>query len=496
MSTPHPARRLGSALRDLARAAFTLDTRSLALYRMTVGAILVADCLLRTRDVSMMLGPEGVFPPHVLRRFNGDATLWSVSLLCDQAWWGAVVLAAEGVAGACLIGGCATRAATITAWVALVSILRRTSPATNAGDAWLACQLFWAMFLPWAATWSWDARRRAQRPVDAGPSASAVCTVATAALVLQVVAVYLGAGLAKLNDSWFSGAALARALSVHDHGTPLGMLVSRAPWLTRPLTWAVVVFEVAGPVALLLWPRPRLRALIAVTFMIFHALIWLTMSIGLFAAIGIASWLPLLPGGLWGRSDEAATPLRLGRAAASCCAVALMLALGSFVCCSGLRPGTMPRPLAAAVNLLGLSQEWRMFGEVPPQEQWIYGRAELADGRVVDLLRGGRPLQADRPAGGFTSLEHHRWHKFFWVLPRPHVRVFAAPTAAALARRWNEGHAAEEQVRSLELRYAQETITGADDIRREEVLATWPPRTAPGEGNLDRLLRSAADPAL
>ena len=489
MRSPPPARRLGLALRDRVRAACTLDTRSLALYRVALGLILVADSLLRTRDFGLMFGAEGIFPPDVLGRYNADATLWSLALVGDPQWWGGLVLTTEGVAGACLVVGCGTRLATIAAWIAVVSILRRTSPATNAGDAWLACQLFWALFIPLGAAWSWDARR--QR--TAQPTATSVCSIATAALILQVVAVYLGAGLAKINDSWLSGAALQRALSVHDHGTPLGMLVSHAPWLTRPLTWGVLMGEVAAPIAILLWPAPRVRTAIAATFILFHAAIWLTMSIGLFAAIGMAAWLPLLPGALWGRRDDAGTPLGLGRVASWVCAAAMVVAGASFLRSSGPWPGPLPRPLVAAVNILCLNQEWRMFGAVPPQEQWIYGRAELADGKVVDLLRGGRPLEAERPTGGFSSLEHHRWHKFFWVLPRPHVRVFAAPTAAALARRWNDVHDADEQVQSLEIRYAQETVTGSDDVRREEVLAIWPPRNAVGGSNLDRLLRSAAD---
>lgn len=483
MRPPSPVHRLGVALRDRARATFTLDARSLALYRVALGAILTADSLLRTRDFDLMFGKEGIFPPEVLLRYDADPTRWSLALAGDANLWGGIVLAVEGIAGACLMAGWLTRAATLAAWVSVLSILRRTSPATNAGDAWLACQLFWAMFLPLGACWSWDARRREPRS-----GATSVLSIATAALVLQVVAVYLGAGLAKINDSWMSGAALERALSVHDHGTPLGMLVGHARWLTRPMTWAVLAGEVAAPIVLLVWPGPRIRTTIAAAFVLLHAAIWLTMSIGLFAAIGMAAWLPLLPGDLWGRRDDEGAPAGLGRAASWICGAALVVACASFLLVSGPWPGPSPRPLAVAVNLLGLNQEWRMFGEVPPQEQWIYGRAELADGRLVDLLRGGRPLQADRPPGGFSSLEHHRWHKFFWVLPRQHVRVFAAPTAAALARRWNGRHGAAEQVRSLEIRYAQETVTGADDILREEVLAAWPPRTD-GEGNLDRLLR-------
>ena len=36
------------------RHAFTLDTRSLALYRIGLGLLLVTDCLLRSRDMRLM----------------------------------------------------------------------------------------------------------------------------------------------------------------------------------------------------------------------------------------------------------------------------------------------------------------------------------------------------------------------------------------------------------------------------------------------------------
>ena len=129
-----------------------------------------------------------------------------------------------------------------------------------------------------------------------------------------------------------------------------------------------------------------------------------------------------------------------------------------------------------------------MFGEVRPQEQWVYAGAELADGSVVDLLRGGRPLELERPAGGFSSLPHHRWHKLFWGLPKPRQRIFAPAIAAALARHWNAGHPPDRHVLILEIRFARLGRTAADDTLHELLLATWPPRHVDGRGGLDRLL--------
>lgn len=469
----------------VARRSFTLDARSLAAFRIGLGLVVLADGVLRGRDAALMFSPDGFFPPDVVRAFHGTPAAWSLALLCDQAWWGRAVVTAEGVAGILLALGAWTRWSTVAAWALVMSVVQRTPPATNAGDMWLIAMLFWSMFLPLGAVWSIDARRR---PAPA----TAARSLASAALVIQIATVYLGAGLSKCNASWLSGAALTHALSVHDHGNWLGMAIARLDWLSAPVTWLVVAVEVVAPFVLVACPGPRIRAALVAAFMLFHLAIQATMSVGLFAAIGITAWLALVPAAAW---DAAGIPAPHGRVvglgawASRGCAVALGLAAISFAHFWGLlgRP-PLPRPVADAIMGLGVSQEWSMFGEVPRQEQWICGRAELADGSVVDLLRGGAPLGHEPPAGGFWSLPHHRWHKFFWVLPRPHVRVFGAPTAAALAREWNDRHAGDRRVRSLELRFAVRTVDGSP-AEQDLLLGSWPDRRD-GAGNLDRLLRA------
>jgi len=492
MIAPPVAHRLVTAARAWAAASFTLDARSLAVYRIGLGALLVADSLLRTRDFGLMFAIDGIFPLDTLARYHADATLWSLAFLVDATWWSGVVLALEGIAGGLLLVGYRTRLATIVAWVALVSVIRRTSPATNAGDIWLACQLFWSIFLPLGARWSVDAARP---PAAASAPAriDAARSIASAALVLQLVAVYLGAGLAKCNATWFAGDALAHALSVHDHGTPLGMLLGGTPWLARPLQWGVLVGEIALPLVFLAIPSPRVRGTLVPLFIAFHATIWLAMTVGLFAAIGMVAWLPMFPAATWPaeRAQGGGRIVGLGPAASWTCGLALVVAASAFLHqVTPLASRRLPRPLAAAINLLCLPQEWAMFGGVPPQEQWVYGRALLADGSVVDLLRDGRPVEVNRPAGGFTTLPHHRWHKFLWVLPRAHVNVFAAPAAAALARHWNDRHAADRQCISLEIRFALQPVRGDDDGIRDALVASWPPRSPSGAGNLDRFLET------
>jgi hypothetical protein len=471
------------------RRAFTLDVRSLAAFRVAIGGIVAADAVLRTRDVGLMFAPDGLFPLPVLRQYLGGPCAWSLAMLVEASWCGPAILILEAAAGLLLAAGCGTRWATVAAWVAVVSVLRRTAPATNAGDSWLACLLFWGMFLPLGAAWSRDQRWAAAR--------GSVLSVASAALVLQIAVVYVSAGLSKWNDSWLSGDAIRHVMSVHDHGTPLGERLFACGWLSRPLSWGVIGWETLGPLALLFLPRPSVRLLLVVGFMAFHAATCLTMSVGLFGYVGLAAWLAVVPGQAWDRlalpvattapaADQHASRIAnlLGVTAGMLACVSLVHDLGRW------RESPLPRWLAAAIDIPCMHQEWRMFDAVLPQEQWAYARGELADGSLVDVVRNGRPLQTVRPDGGFTSLPHHRWHKLFWCLATRRAAAVGQSVAAALARDWNARHGPREQLTSLEVRLARQSRTAGDDTLHDILLAAWPDRDAVGSGGLDRLIQA------
>jgi hypothetical protein len=291
-------------------------------------------------------------------------------------------------------------------------------------------------------------------------------------------------------------------MSVHDHGTPLGAWLLGTGWLARPASWAVLTIELLGPVLLIAAPAARVRGGLVILFMFFHLAICLTMTVGLFGYVGLAAWLALVPPEFWNRLDTRGAAGSHGPDASAgpeswatrwACLAAGTLALVSLV--HDVTPwhhSPLPRHVRSLINIPCMHQEWGMFGDVERQEQWVYARAELANGNVVDLLRDGRPLEAERPTGGFTSLPHHRWHKLFWVLPRPQQRIFAPAIAAALARQWNARNPPDSCVLFLEIRFARLGRTSADDTLHELLLATWPPRDDAGRGSLDRIIDSPA----
>ena len=153
----HRLRRVWRCLERLT----ALDVRSLALFRMLLGAILLADALARLPGAPLTLTPDGALPPDLVRKFVGHPWSWSVGLWCDAPWWGYGLLGLEGVSGILLAAGVGLPWTTTVAWVVVVSLVRRTAPVTNAGDVFLAVLLFWGQFLPLVSVWAWRAPGRA-----------------------------------------------------------------------------------------------------------------------------------------------------------------------------------------------------------------------------------------------------------------------------------------------------------------------------------------------
>ena len=464
--------------------ATALDLRSLALCRVLLGTILVADALCRLPDAGLTLAADGMLPPDLVRRFIGHPWSWSVGLWCDATWWGYGLLAAEGLCGLLLAAGIGLPVMTTLAWVVVVSLVRRTAPVTNAGDVFLAVLLFWGQFLPLG--------RRS-------PQGGTACRgIAAVALSLQVAAVYLSAGLAKCNAVWWSGEAVGYALSVHDHGTPLGDSIAAWGWGARALTWSTLAVELLGPLVLLV---PRLRLPLVGLFVVFHLAIAATMDVCLFPWVGIAAWAALLPGSFWDSIGCGMTRTPTGAPAGDgldpprrvLCAGAILVAAIAFFHANGpWRLERMPAGPRHAVQMTFLEQDWRVFGDIRPQRQWVYGRAELASGEIVDLLRHGRPLETVLPAGGFHAVGNQRRQKLFWELPKPEYRVFAAAIATALAGEWNAIHGPERRIVSLEIHGARMITAPEPGTIQDVLMATWPPRSPTGRGNLDRFLKDVA----
>ena len=428
------------------RRPFVLDLRALALLRMATAAVVLLDLAIRSTDLEAHYANLGVLPVPALMDHGWSA--YQFSLHAASGLWQAqagLFLLAAGLAGALLLGY-HTRLATVASWVLLVSVQNRNPLIGQGGDDLLRMLLFWGIFLPWGRVWSWDAR---DRPA---PARFDYFSAATVAYVVQIALLYWCTALLKNGPEWTqTGTALYYAFSLDQLLLPGGRLLYPHPDLLRGLTFATYYMELLLPFALFLPVGvARWRLLVVGVLVGFHLGIGLTLYVGLFFLINMASLLGLLPPGalnwLTGRAAPHAARaaswrtrlpawqlpwrLRLERTrepSAGCrrlvragreTFVAVVLA---YVCWWNLDDVAVLRPagslMAAPVRWFGLlfrvDQHWGMFAPVVFKDDgWYILDGTAADGRHLDLNRAGAPVRIVKRVALVSLFKNDRWRKY------------------------------------------------------------------------------------
>jgi hypothetical protein len=397
-----------------------------------------------------MYSDAGPAPTALARQHLGPGQ-WSLYLLSGAVAYQATLFLLAATLASALAIGCRTRLATIGSWILLASLHMRLPVVLNAGDTMLRVLLFWSMFLPLGATWSLDVRRRAR------PTPSVVATPATAAFVFQLAMVYWFAGLAKWNDEWLRGDALAQVFSFQFYSRPLSRYLLEFPGLTLWLSRGVVCLELLGPCLLFVpWATAQVRVVVIVAFILFHLGIAATITVGLFPWVGVAAWLALLPTEVWRRKSEERELMVScvgGKLATTGFGAAIALVLyWNVVTLTGVR---RPSGFHAVVNRVAsvtmLRQSWNVFATPSRFDAKFVYQGRLKNGRLVDLFTGeaitGEAGDGLKP----RELPNHRWRKMHLWITTPRFAAYRQPLAEYVFRRWNEAHSGDQQAVRLDL---------------------------------------------
>lgn len=221
--------------------------------------------------------------------------------------WGrqpAALTAAAAVwalSAACLLVGYWTRTAAVFAWVLSTSFANINPDIDNAGDTVRGIILFYLMLTPCGAVWSLDRvleRRRGLRP---GPIW--ISPWALRLLFIQMILIYFCNGIYKLTGAdWRSGDSLHYVLADVTLARFSASQFSLPTWLSRGLTWAVLVWEVGFP----MWMLARHTRVAALAFgVVFHLAILATMELGSFVPYMLTLYVPLVP---WQRGRRGLEP--------------------------------------------------------------------------------------------------------------------------------------------------------------------------------------------
>jgi hypothetical protein len=400
------------------RARFTLDARSLALGRVLLALVVLADLVVRAGDLRAHYTDDGVLPRSAFR-LSHFGFAWSLHLLGGSATFEAVLFGLMAVAALALLVGYRTFWATLACWLLTISMCARNPLLRDGQETMTRVLLFWCLFLPVGQRASLD-RLRGRRPHPFLPtSGDQVFSAGTVGLIAQLIIIYLVAACAKIESEWWrAGDGLARALSLGRYETRLGQLALGHPGLLAFMDYATIVVELALP--LLFLASVRLRKTVLAGFALLHLGFVPFLRLGLFPLASIAGWSLAMPKEFWTRWPKrevaSADPPAVGKISLGLVALALGLVTTTNLRDLGV-PVPFPNGLEVAAAAVGLNQWWCVFA--PPSRRsspddgwWVYV-GDLENGDRVDLTRSQpQPPRWVRPPLIADTFKSRRWRQY------------------------------------------------------------------------------------
>lgn len=475
------------------RKVFTVDLRALAIMRIWLAGIILTDLAIRASDMEAHYSNRGVLPLHVLHEYVWLPHFFSLHVLSGLWQFQAILFFIAGVSAICLMLGYKTRLSTVFSWVLLVSLQNRNLLIGQGGDDLLRMLLFWGMFLPLGKFYSYDATKATNTAIP--DKETKYFSAATVAYILQIFLLYFCTALLKNSPEWnVEGTALYYALSLDQILMPVGKLIYPYPELLRFLTLTTFYTELLLPFLLLIpFYNTFFRIVVVSVLLLFHIGISLTLFVGLFYLINVASIAGLLPPkamdwieskflssfrGFSTRSFQQITqrykspfsfkiqyqehrPIlkRRLQSIVKNSFVTVMLVYCIWWNFSGLVSSVpaLPQNAKWLGYLLRTDQHWGMFAPVVFKDDgWYILEGYTAQGKIIDLNQQGKEANYTKPASVVSLFKNDRWRKYsenYLFVNNTFMRPYYCNY---LMRRWNEANP-EDPIQKLEVIYMMET---------------------------------------
>lgn len=480
---------------------YGLDTRSLALFRVGVGLLLLIDLFFRSLDIRAFYTDEGIVPRERLLGAWGSPLNYSF-----HAWGGdtlsqAVLFIVAAILALMLLVGYKTRLAAFLSWLFLVSLQGRNYLVLQGGDDMLRVMLFWSIFLPLGTRASVDAvlapiAADATTPPSERPVVPRrVFSLASMVIVLQLFAIYVVTAHLKSGPAWHEqGSAIHLALHHHTFVTHFGRWFAQLPtFVLQDMTWGIWWLELLGPFLFFIpWRTGYFRTLQVLFFWGFHFGLFMCMELGPFPWVAIVSWSVVLPSWFWDvpvaavwRSIRSRVSALGGllrgvpsavrrltnllpaawepRQALWWPATLLLLFLASYtaygtVYAAAHRGGVQGKIFDPLV-ITRLYANWGMFAPNPPNASgWFVTVAHQANGHEIDVWNDGKPVSWDQPELPSTTYKRERWRKFSDNILAEHHSVVRPYFLGWLCTEWNEQHTGGEVITRIELYHMVQVV--------------------------------------
>ncbi len=276
------------------RTIFSLDLRSLALFRVTLGCVILMDLYQRSLTLSQNYTDSGNLPREVLRSYFVFSPLHT---LTGSTAGEAFLFILQALLAILLIIGYRTRLVTLLSFLFHISLVQRNLPIVEKQNMVPGVLLLWSLFLPLNAYWSVDrALDRFEKKIP-----DSIASVATAGYLMQTLVMYLTTALYKWRFApWKDGQALWMTLHVDTYVQPIGQWLLQFPMLLKGLSYGSLFVEGVVPFFLLVaWNIDFFRMFFFEALLFLHISIWLTLFIGVFQPASVVAIIAFLPSSFW-----------------------------------------------------------------------------------------------------------------------------------------------------------------------------------------------------
>jgi hypothetical protein len=447
--------------------AFQLDLRALALMRIAVALVSLVDLSIRFADVDAFYLSSGIANEELIRSFAAPAFTHTLFFWYSSDAWVYFLFAVHACAALFLLAGYYTQAATFVCWLLLMSEHSRNPLILQGGDDLLRLTLFWAMFLPWGKRYSKDAARYRYEQENTFTGLAAI------AYVLQIMYVFFFSAMLKGNEWHTDFSALYFVYHLDQIALPAASYLSQYPYLLKVLTAVAFYTELLTPFLFILPDRRNVfRTAGVIFYVLFHLWNGVTVYIGLFYCIGIATVLGCLPIQAMNFLEKY-VPEKLAEVNGTrkpaimhpyvkWTTDSVWLFLILYVCMwNGSNGNISSYKLTDQARIPGyklrLDQSWGMFAPaVLKDDGWYIYEAVLYSGDTVDLNRQAQPVSYAKPEQVVKLYRSDRWRKFgelYSLLPYAYIRMYLCKY---VQQKWNNVHP-ENRVKRLRIIYMRET---------------------------------------
>jgi hypothetical protein len=450
---------------------FALDLRSLALLRISMAIVIIADLVLRFLDLQAHYTDFGLAPRSLVLS-NLPLGHWSIFFAADHLLVISGLFALNGLFAIALLCGFQTRWAAIACWILLISLQVRNPYINDRGDMTLRLILFWSMFLPLGARFSIDRKFN-----NSSDLPNQIANSATLTYTIQICLIYWFAAMWKSNLDWITKNGVYYALSVEFFVTAFGQWLLNFPLFLSIANISVLILEWFGTL-LLFVPHKfggwKWRCLAIVLFILLHVGFGLTLELGLFPWISAIAWLSFIPSEVWDKfqiESEVIPPLMtdskllniLGKVIREAIMATLLVVVFIWNIAGFRGVDGLPYPLRFGVGAVGIWQKWDVFAPLPLAENgWFVIPGKLANNTEVNLFKLDEPVSWEKPPVSSATYAGQRWRKYYsllwleWLVNRGSKSDLANHYVSYICRNWNTQNAELERLVNLEVNFVEE----------------------------------------